>query len=215
MPRFHTVLFDLDGTLIDSIRLILDSYHHTFAAHGMSPRSDAELVRGIGIPLRTTFGAWTSDAAAVEALVTTYRAFNLAHHDERVRAYPGVAAVVHALAAAGVRLGVVTSKSRPGTLRGLDVAGLAGAIEILVCAEDVENPKPHREPVDRAVALLGADRRSTLFVGDSVHDMRSGAAAEVGTGAALWGPFNRADLEPSEPRHWLAAPEDVLALVLG
>src|SRR5262249_60463467 len=65
MPRFHTVLFDLDGTLIDSIRLILDSYHHTFAAHGMPPRSDAELGPGTGIPPPTTFGAVPRDPAQI------------------------------------------------------------------------------------------------------------------------------------------------------
>ena len=81
--------------------------------------------------------------------------------------------------------------------------------------EDVKNGKPHREPVDRAVEKLSADPAETLFVGDSVHDMRAGNAAEVSTGAALWGPFSRADLEPSEPLHWLASPGDLLRLVLA
>jgi pyrophosphatase PpaX len=117
--------------------------------------------------------------------------------------------------AAGVRLGVVTSKNRGGTQRGLRAAGLADAMEVLVCADDVTRPKPHREPVDRAVALLGAEAGATLFVGDSVHDMRAGRAAGVGTGAALWGPFGREHLAPSEPAHWLAEPGEVVALVLG
>src|SRR6185436_429169 len=116
---------------------------------------------------------------------------------------------------AGVELAVVTSKNRPGTLRGLRAAGLADVIEALVCSEDVENAKPHREPVDRALALLGADPEATLFVGDSLHDMHAGRAAAVRTGAALWGPFRRADLEERQPSHWLSAPEDVVRLALG
>jgi pyrophosphatase PpaX len=109
----------------------------------------------------------------------------------------------------------VTSKNRQGTQRGLRAAGLAGVIDVLVCTEDVTHHKPHREPVDRAVSLLSADREVTLFVGDSLHDLQAGRAAEVRTGAALWGPFVRADLERGEPSHWLASPRDVLTLALG
>jgi pyrophosphatase PpaX len=215
MPRYTTVLFDLDGTLIDSIGLILESFHHTLAALGLPPQPDEVYLAGVGTPLRDQLGAWAKDEAMLDALVETYRAHYVANHDGRVRAYPGAAEAVRALGGAGVRLGVVTSKNRQGTRRGLRAAGIEDAIEVLVCADDVERAKPHRDPVDRAVALLGAQREATLFVGDSVHDMLSGRAAEVRTGAALWGPFGREHLLPAEPSHWLPVPEDVVRLVLG
>jgi len=215
MPRYATVLFDLDGTLIDSIGLIIDSFHYTAAQFGLPPRSDAEWLAGIGTPLRAAFAPYVKDAGEMEAIVGVYREYNMAHHDDRVRAFPGVPAAVRALAAGGIRLGVVTSKSLQGTRRGLRAAGLEGVIEVLVCSDDVTRAKPHREPVDRAVALLAADPEATLFVGDSVHDMHAGRAAEVGTGAALWGPFERRHLAPAEPHHWLDAPGDVVRLALG
>jgi pyrophosphatase PpaX len=215
MLRYQTVLFDLDGTLIDSIRLIVDSYHHTLATHGLPPQDDEVFLRGIGRPLATQLAAWASDAVPVETLVATYRRYNLANHDARVKAYPGVVACVQALSKAGTRLGIVTSKNRDGTLRGLKVAGLEEAFEVLVCSDDVTRGKPHREPVDRAVGLLGADRSRTLFVGDSIHDMHAGRHAEVRTGAALWGPFAREDLASSEPDHWVDKPADVVGLVMG
>jgi pyrophosphatase PpaX len=214
VPRYTTVLFDLDGTLIDSIRLILDSFHHTFAHFGLPAQTDEFWLATVGTPLVTVFAPWAKDGLTLEAIVAVYRDYNITHHDARVRAYPGVPAMVRALAARGIKLGVVTSKNRTGTQRGLRAAGLDDAIEIRVCADDVTRHKPHREPVDRAVALLGADPRETLFVGDSVHDMDAGRAAEVGTGAALWGPFERHHLARSEPHHWLDAPEDVLRLAL-
>jgi pyrophosphatase PpaX len=214
MPRYRTVLFDLDGTLIDSIRLILDSFHHTARAFGLPARSDADWLRGVGTPLATQLSAWAVDAASLEAMVAAYRAYNLEHHDGCVRAFPGVAEAVGALRAGGVRIGVVTSKGRSAALRGGRVAGIEGAVEAWVCAEDVANPKPHREPVDRALALLGAAPEATLFVGDSVHDMRAGLAAAVPTGAALWGPFEAAELAEGEPTHWLASPGDLVRLVL-
>ena len=215
MPRYAAVLFDLDGTLIDSIGLIVDSFHHTLASFGLPPQGDATWLRTIGTPLRAALAPWARDEAMLDALVTTYRAYNIEHHDARVRAYPGAREVVLELAAAGVRLGVVTSKNRRGTQRGLRAAGLAGVIEVLVCTEDVTRHKPHREPVDRALSLLSADREATLFVGDSLHDLYAGRASEVRTGAALWGPFARADLEHGQPSHWLASPGEVLALALG
>ena len=90
MAAIQTVLFDLDGTLIDSIRLILDSYHHTLAAHGVPPRTDEDWLRGVGTPLSVQFAEWRDDLGKVEAMVATYRAYNLAHHDRMVTVYPGV-----------------------------------------------------------------------------------------------------------------------------
>ena len=215
MPRFPAVLFDLDGTLIDSIGLIVDSFHHTLAAHGLPRQTDATWLRTIGTPLRAAFAPFAAGEAAQDEMVRVYREYNLANHDARVRAYPGVVDCVRALHAAGVALAVVTSKNRAGTLRGLRVAGLEAELSALVCLDDVTHAKPHREPCDRALALLGARAEDALFVGDSVHDMHAGRAAEVSTGAALWGPFDRQHLAPSAPTHWLESPGAVLDLVLG
>jgi pyrophosphatase PpaX len=214
MPDIQTVLFDLDGTLIDSIELILASYRHTLATHGRSPVPDAEWMRGVGTPLRVQLGQWAESAEELTALVATYRAYNLAHHDRMITAFPGVVDLVREIRARGMRTAVVTSKNREGTRRGLQLVGLAQEIEVLVCADDVERPKPHPEPVLRAVAQLGADPQSTIFVGDSIHDLTSGRHAEVVTGAALWGPFGREDLEPGAPDHWLESPEHLRKLLL-
>jgi pyrophosphatase PpaX len=215
VARYSVVLFDLDGTLIDSIGLIVDSFHHALAAHGLPRQTDATWLRTIGTPLRAAFAPFAASDAAQDEMVRVYREHNLANHDARVRAYPGVLDCVRALRAAGVALAVVTSKSRAGTLRGLRVAGLEGEFSALVCLDDVTNAKPHREPCDRALALLGARPAEALFVGDSVHDMHAGRAAEVPTGAALWGPFDREHLAPSAPTHWLKSPGAVLDVVLG
>ncbi|HET7598783.1 MAG TPA: HAD-IA family hydrolase [Gemmatimonadales bacterium] len=215
MPSFRTVLFDLDGTLINSIQLILDSYHHTLAAHGLPPRSDDEWLRGVGTPLTAQFAEWRHDEERFKALIATYREYNLAHHDRMVQVYPGITDVVRRIKAAGLKTGLVTSKGRGGAERGLRLAGLGDAIDALVCADEVSNPKPHPEPVERALALLGADPASALFVGDSIHDMQAGRAAGVRTGAVLWGPFGRAQLEAAKPDYWLARPEDLIALVEG
>ena len=213
MPAIHTVLFDLDGTLIDSVRLILDSYHHTLAAHGLPPRTDEEWLRGVGTPLTVQFAEWRDERGTLEAMIATYREYNLKHHDRMVRVYPGVVEAVREIREAGVRTGLVTSKNRLGALRGLTLVRLEKMMDVMVCADEVTNPKPHPEPVEKAVALLGADPATTVYVGDSIHDMQSGRAAGVRTVAILWGPFGRTHLEGAKPDYWIENPEQLVGLV--
>ncbi|MEO6056168.1 MAG: HAD-IA family hydrolase [Gemmatimonadales bacterium] len=214
MTPLRTVLFDLDGTLIDSVRLILDSYHHTLAAHGYPPRTDEDWLRGVGTPLTVQLAEWGHDPATLDAMIATYREYNLTHHDRMVTVYPGVVAAIEAIRAAGLRTGLVTSKNRKGAMRGLSLVKLDTGMDVLVCADEVTNPKPHPEPVEKAMALLGADPGSTVYVGDSIHDMVSGRAAGVRTAAALWGPFGRSHLEDATPDYWLETPADLLSLIV-
>jgi pyrophosphatase PpaX len=213
MPTLRTVLFDLDGTLIDSIRLILDSYHHTLSQHNLPARTDEDWLKGVGTPLQVQFSEWREFPETLEALIGTYREYNLKHHDRMVTVYPGVVDAVREIKAAGIQTGLVTSKNRQGALRGLKLVGLEALMDVLVCADEVTNPKPHPEPVEKGMALLGADPATTVYVGDSVHDMVSGRAAGVKTAAALWGPFGRAHLEGASPDYWLETPRDLVELV--
>ena len=206
---FGTFLFDLDGTLIDSIDLILRSYRHTLRTHrGVEPPDELWL-KGLGTPIRVQLRQWSEDAGEIEAMAQTYTTYNLAHHDALVRPYDGIVAAVTRLKQRGKQLGLVTSKSRSGAQRGLRVSGIETAFEVIVGADEVTNPKPHAEPVLLALERLGANANDAVFVGDSRHDIECGRAAGVATAAALWGPFDRAHLEDLNPDYWLETPEDV------
>ena len=207
------MLFDLDGTIIDSIALILASYRHTLTAHGFAQIADADWMRGVGTPLRVQLTPWARSPEHLAELALTYREHNLAHHDQMITAYPGVVELVRQIQRRGLATGVVTSKNREGTRRGLALVGLDETFDVLVCADDVVQPKPHPEPVLKAVAQLGADPATTLFVGDSIHDLHSGRAAGVLTGAVLWGPFTRADLASAEPDFWFSDVAEMEKLV--
>jgi pyrophosphatase PpaX len=213
MPHIHTYLFDLDGTLIDSIHLILESYRHTLCRHRGTAPPDEFWLRGIGKPLRTQLQEVTQDSTEIEAMVETYRDFNFLHHDDLVRPFPGMRAAVSGLkSAAGTNLGIVTSKTSKGVERGLFIAGLDDLFDVRVAADDVSNHKPDPEPVLRALELLSADTRGAVFIGDSPHDMAAGRAAGVLTAAVLWGPFTRSDLEPQAPDYWLEGPSAIQRL---
>jgi pyrophosphatase PpaX len=209
-----TFLFDLDGTIIDSIELILRSYRHTMALH----RSDEPMppddmwIQGLGTPLWAQFGQITEDKEEIERMVQTYRTYNLTHHDALVRPYEGVVEEILRLKENRKKLGVVTSKLRDGAMRGLRISALDDAFDVVIGCDDVTNSKPHPEPVLKAVEELGVKPIETVFVGDSRHDMESGRAAGVKTAAVLWGPFGRADLEDLSPDYWLEKPQDLREL---
>jgi pyrophosphatase PpaX len=207
---FRVYLFDLDGTLIDSVALILASFHHTRKQHFGDRLPDDHYLQTLGITLRDAFRRMVDTPEAVEALVDTYVAYNLEHHDAMVRAYRGVPEMIRELERRGARLGIVTSKMREHALRGLRVAKLDRAFDVVIGAEDVTRGKPDPEPVLLALRRAGAAARDTLFVGDSPHDIESGRSAGVRTAAATWGPFTRAALETAEPDLWLEKPEDLL-----
>jgi len=211
---FAAYLFDLDGTLLDSVDLILRAYRTTVEAHlGFSP-PESQILERLGMPLETQLAAFTSDPAEIAAMRATYREYYLRNHDQSVREFPGAREAVRTLKERGARLGVVTSKKRSGTLRGLTICGFDGLFEAIVTAEDVDRHKPDPTPVLRALELLEVEARSAVFVGDSPHDLVAGRAAGVDTAAVLWGPFPREALEPHEPDYWLALPEEIPTLGL-
>lgn len=213
MPPTTTVLFDLDGTLIDSIELILQSYRHTLFTHRGEVVPDRVWLEGLGTPLRSQLRAATDDPAEIERMVATYREFNLSHHDDMVHPFPGIHDAVAALKRRGLALGVVTSKARAGMQRGLRVCGFDGVFDAAVSLDDVERHKPDPEPVLKALEMLRSEPSQTVFVGDSPHDMAAGRAARVVTAAALWGPFSRDALQRHAPDRWLESPADVPGLI--
>ena len=215
MSAFRAILFDLDGTLIDSIGLILSSYHHTLAVHGFPPVSDEEWLAGVGTPLRVQLRRWARSPEEMDGLVATYRQHNLTNHDTMVRPYEGIVPLVRRIRARGYRTGIVTSKNQEGARRGLRLVGLEAEMEVLICADSVANPKPHPEPVLLGMERLGSSPAETLFVGDSIHDLHSGRAAGARAGAVLWGPFRRPALEVGQPDYWLERPADLDTLLLG
>jgi pyrophosphatase PpaX len=209
---YTTFLFDLDGTLIDSIALILSSYRHTMVVHRGTVPSDEVWMEGLGTPLRVQFHKFTDDPAEIDAMVETYRAHNMANHDAMVSEFPGMGDAVRHLREKGARLGIVTSKNRSGTERGLDRVGFRDLFDVLVTADDVERPKPDPEPVLRALDLLGSSGNETLFVGDSPHDLAAGRSAGVSTAAVRWTPFPHHELEAQRPDWWIEHPAQLTEL---
>ncbi len=210
LPR--VVLFDLDGTLIDSIPLILSSMKAAFDGHPRPPPV-AEWVALIGTPLDAMIRRWAVDEADVERLKERYKVHQWAHHDAMVRAFPGIPELLDTLSARGVRMAVVTSKLEPSARRALDCLGRARHCELVVGLEATGRHKPDPAPVRHAIERLGARPEEAAFVGDSPHDMLAGNAAGVATVATLWGPFSREELAVARPTAWAERVEDLLGVL--
>ncbi len=211
----YTILFDLDGTLIDSVELILRSKQYAFESRGLPAVSDAEWLRWLGTPLRNTFARYTDDPLEVDRFIAAYREFQMVHHDELIQPYDGAQAALAALRGAGHPIGIVTSKNVALSERGLAHVGLLEFVDTIVGSDSVERHKPDPEPVHVALQRLDTRADRAVFVGDSVHDMAAGNAAGVATVAALWGPFTREVLAPTSPTYYLDRVGDLPTLVAG
>ncbi len=208
------VLFDLDGTLADTVDLILKSFRHTMARHLDEVPPDARFLAGIGKPLPVQLREFAADDHELRSMRETYIAFQSNLHDRVVRPFPGARSVVGSLRTRGVRVGIVTSKARRIARRTLDVCGLGDAFDCVVCGDEVSQGKPHPEPVHRAMKTLGISDapKRVLFVGDSPHDLRAGRAAGVRTAAVGWGPLERGLLLAEGPDYLFDRMEDVLGI---
>jgi pyrophosphatase PpaX len=213
MP-FSTVLFDLDGTLIDSNHLVVTSFQHTFREQlGLEVSAD-ELYQYFGEPLTTTMERYSQERAL--ELTGFYRAFNQANHDSLLRQFEGVREALHELRSAGVQLAVVTSKMVGLARRGLRVSQMEDYFDTVVGMDETEKHKPEPEPALLALERLGRKPGpDVLMVGDSRFDILCGRNAGVHTAAVSWAVTNRDALTASNPDFWLESPAQLVSLVLG
>lgn len=219
------ILFDFDGTLVNTTPLILHSFRATWQQSFGFTLDDGLYINTFGTLLHTALQQLTQQcidagrvaplddlSAKADELLCTYRAINLAHHDVLSEPFAGVSETIAELQARGFRLGIVSSKMRAGVERGLRLFGLADFFEVIIAADDVTRHKPHPEPLWRALERFETAPHTALYVGDSIHDIAAGHAANIATAAAAWGPFPRAELEALQPDYVLETPVELLNL---
>ncbi|MGB7450362.1 MAG: HAD-IA family hydrolase [Ornithinimicrobium sp.] len=215
MLRWPVVLFDLDGTLADTVDLIVASYRHALTEVLDAQVPERELRSWIGRPLRSTVAeAFPEQAGRVEEVVRVYREWNLAHHDEMIREIPGVRGLVGDLGAAGARLGVVTAKIAHTADLGLRATGLHLHIPVLAGAESTERHKPDPDPLLHACRALDVDPGEGAYVGDSVYDLQAAHAAGMAAIGVTWGAGRREDLVAQGPWAVVEHVSDLRALLL-
>jgi pyrophosphatase PpaX len=190
---YDPILFDLDGTVIDSVALIRES--HRYAVREVLGRDlpDERLVANVGRPLIDQMKAFSVEHA--EELLRVYRVWNHAHTAELLRAYEGMDRLLQTLRDAQRTLGIITSKSRPTVDLAFDVLPLRHHFSVVIAAEDTDRHKPDPAPIHLALERLAGQREEACYVGDAPFDVRAALAAGVTSIAVTWGFFSRATLE--------------------
>lgn len=207
----HTVLFDLDGTIVDTNELIIQSFLHTFEGTE-KPLTREHIIPNMGRPLVEQMKQF-SGRETVDDLIQKYRSFNIANHDKLVREFPYVRETLGKLHEAGVRLGVVTSKVRRTTEMGLRLCGLYDYFGTIVTVEDVSKPKPDPEGIRKALRALGGDEASALMVGDSHYDIEAARNAGIPSAAVAWSMKGVEYLQRFEPTYLIDDIRELLPIV--
>jgi pyrophosphatase PpaX len=207
--RFETVLFDLDGTLIDSGDLILASFRHaTETVLGRTYPDEVLManVGGHGIQAQMRL----FDEARADELVQVYREHNLGIYHE-VRTFDGIERVLQRLFDERRALGVVTVKSKPTVDVTFEVLPLRRYFGTVVTGDDTERHKPEPDPLLLALEQLEATASSAVYVGDSPFDIRAAKSAGMTSFAVGWGRIHpRERLEAEEPDLLVDAPEELI-----
>lgn len=182
--QINTILFDLDGTLINTNDLIMASFQHTLNHYYPDRFSEDDLLTFIGEPLYDSFKRLDKERA--REMVEMYREHNIENHEKFVTPFPGVIDTVKQLDRNGFKLAVVTSKMRESAELGLKITKLSPFFDVVVTVDDVTKAKPAPEPLEKAMARLQATPESTLMVGDSQYDIIAGKKAGTYTAGVAW-----------------------------
>lgn len=213
MAVIKGILFDNDGTLVDTHDLILASMRYSTRAVLGRVIPDEDLMRKVGQPLAVQMRDFDSDPAVQSEILRVYREHNHAHHDSAIRAFPGIEGQLRRLKDAGFSLGVVTSKMHALAWRGLEITGLSPYLDCCIGADDCERFKPEAEPILRGAAALGVQPAQCVYVGDAPFDIQAGRAAGCKTIAVLWGMFSKNELALESPDCFCAAVENLEDLI--
>lgn len=204
------VLFDLDGTLIDTNELIFQSFEYALDTVLHTSVSRDLLTFTFGKPLQQIMQELGGPQA--EPLRQAFVDYTLAHEDQ-IALFPGAEEALRQLKALGIGTALVTSRLYRGAKRDLDLFQLADYFDVFVTPESTQYHKPHPEPAQKALAALQLAPEQTIFVGDSGHDLQCGKAAGCKTAVVRYSLFNTEELLLHKPDYLLNSLLDLVPIV--
>ncbi|MDZ5128217.1 pyrophosphatase PpaX [Clostridium perfringens] len=205
------VLFDLDGTLINTNDLILKSFKHTFKTILDLEPTEEEITMNYGRPLQEIFKSY--DENRIEEMINCYRKINLELHDDECKEFADVDLMLQTLKNKGIKIGVVTSKKSDMAERGAKLMGIFKYFDTFITPEVTIKHKPEGEPVLKACENLGVSPSEALMVGDSPYDILAGKNAGAKTCGVKYTALPIEKLQESKPDFYVDKPLEILELV--
>jgi pyrophosphatase PpaX len=207
----RNILFDLDGTLLDTNELIIQSFKHTYKTHLNRQVDNEDIIKNFGeilnITLDRDFGECSGEA------IKTYRNFQTGNFEKLITIREGVKEGIIELRRQGYMLGIVTSRLNDSASRGLKHFGLMEYFDVIIGADDTQIHKPDPTPALMALKKLGGKPCETLLVGDSPYDVLCGKNAGIASVVVGWTALPMDMMLKHEPDYVVDSMEELLALV--
>lgn len=211
MVKYQALIFDLDGTLSDSVPMILKSSESVHRKMGL-PWSADMVSKFIGRPLYETAAAFAPDRE--EEYLQNFREYNLLYMPKMIKPFPGILSLLAKLQERGIKLGIVTSRHQWGADWSVELLGIAGYFDCIIGLDATERHKPEPEPALLALEKLGTAAEDAIFIGDAPVDIACGKAAGMRTVAVGWGVSPRERLMEAEPDHFVGSTNELQRLLL-
>jgi phosphoglycolate phosphatase len=180
------ILFDLDGTLIDSTDAILESFHHSFDFHKLSRKEDEEIKALIGYPLDIMYENLGVQKSVIAEIITTYKERYRVISTQKTTLLQNAKEAVE-LASQFATLGIVTTKTGRYSQVLMEHFEIMHHFDVLIGREHVQNPKPHAEPIIKALEKLDTKNREVWMIGDTKLDLLAAKSANVNSIGVLSG----------------------------
>jgi pyrophosphatase PpaX len=185
MSKYDTVLFDFDGTIVDSTPAVLGAWQHTYDVLKPGQYDEAACLSTFGEQLDASLHKFFPETP-VDEVVSIYRDWQITRLPDLVKAFPGVFDALSRIHGAGYKLGLVTSRHKETADVLFDLFNVREYFDTIILCEDTERHKPDPEPIDKALWLLGSETEKSLYVGDAVFDLLTSHNAGVDYALVMW-----------------------------
>lgn len=209
---YKGVIFDLDGTILNSTKLNIDSFHHACETHLGRRIDEKKLLKLYGKPLTEQMDHFCPEKA--KDMIIAYREYSQKHHDQGNSLFPGVISLLEQLKINNIKIGLVTSKTINAGKRNLEFFDIKKFFDHLIYFEDVDKPKPNPEPYEKMIKLMGLETSEIISIGDSPYDIMGSKRAGLTTVLVGWTTFANEEFMNSQPDYIINDFETFLKMVV-
>lgn len=213
MKKIECVIFDLDGTLLDSRECSIKATKAAFTEMGLKVPSEVVIEHYMGIPIEKSFFKMSEqplDQETATELIRVFRTYYQTYEESTLNVFPEIPHVLEILMKRKVPCFVVSSKKTAVVKRNLAAQNLVAFFEEIIGSDAVSHYKPHPEGINKVVTQYQFDPTRTIMVGDAIFDIQMGKAAGVKTIAVTWGSHDAKKLSADKPDALAEAPQDIL-----